>query len=155
MITAYHVRQRQGYIPNQPKPNQDAFVCVKNLAGVEGLWLLGVCDGHGANGHLISDFVKKTLPRTTSKLIHEAIGHPFRETSSNFMMKVTSGVQKKSGGNSSSGGGGNKSHMLPPLVKMQKPNKSSNLPTDVIEFETKGEALMRMSIEEITTPKDA
>jgi serine/threonine protein phosphatase PrpC len=35
---------------------------VKDLSGVKGLWLFGVMDGHGINGHLVSDFVKKQLP---------------------------------------------------------------------------------------------
>jgi serine/threonine protein phosphatase PrpC len=28
--------------------------------------MFGVCDGHGVNGHLVSDFVKKNLPRIIS-----------------------------------------------------------------------------------------
>jgi serine/threonine protein phosphatase PrpC len=39
---------------------------VKNFAGVEGLYFFGVCDGHGVNGHHVSDFVKKNLPKILS-----------------------------------------------------------------------------------------
>ncbi len=38
--------------------------------------MFGVCDGHGVNGHLVSDFVKKNLPRILSTLINQIIG-PF------------------------------------------------------------------------------
>jgi serine/threonine protein phosphatase PrpC len=34
---------------------------------------MGVCDGHGANGHLISDYVKRTLPSVFSNLITQAL----------------------------------------------------------------------------------
>lgn len=28
----------------------------------QGRYLFGVCDGHGVNGHLVSEFVKEILP---------------------------------------------------------------------------------------------
>ena len=31
---------------------------------------MGVCDGHGAHGHLISNFVKINLPKVLNQLIH-------------------------------------------------------------------------------------
>ena len=34
---------------------------VKNFAKIENLWYFGVCDGHGQNGHLVSDYVKNRL----------------------------------------------------------------------------------------------
>jgi serine/threonine protein phosphatase PrpC len=43
---------------------------VKDLAGIKGLWMLGVMDGHGANGHLVSDLVKKNLPNILANLIN-------------------------------------------------------------------------------------
>ncbi len=58
------------------KPNQDSFISVKNLGGVDGLWMFGVCDGHGVNGHLVSDFVKKNLPRILSTAINSVFGPP-------------------------------------------------------------------------------
>ena len=36
--------------------------------------MLGVMDGHGANGHQVSDFIKKTLPLTLANLIHGGNG---------------------------------------------------------------------------------
>lgn len=46
----------------QQKTNQDSLFVVKNFAKVEGMWYFGVCDGHGQNGHLVSQFVKSRLP---------------------------------------------------------------------------------------------
>ena len=43
------------------KTNQDNFFVVKNFAKIENLWYFGVCDGHGQNGHLVSDYVKNRL----------------------------------------------------------------------------------------------
>lgn len=74
MVDKFAVITRQGFIPNQPKPNQDSHIILKNFCNIEGLWLFGVCDGHGVNGHLISDFVKKHVPRILSSMINLAIG---------------------------------------------------------------------------------
>ena len=44
------------------KVNQDAFVYQKDFGGIKNLWMLGVMDGHGVNGHQVSAFVKNSLP---------------------------------------------------------------------------------------------
>lgn len=33
------------------------------------LWAFGVYDGHGLNGHLVSDFIKKNIPIVAKNLI--------------------------------------------------------------------------------------
>ena len=43
------------------KTNQDNFFVVKNFAKIENLWYFGVADGHGQNGHLVSEYVKNKL----------------------------------------------------------------------------------------------
>jgi len=45
-------------------PNQDSFFCMK-LEGVFALY--GVFDGHGQDGHLVSDFVQEMLPKVLLK----------------------------------------------------------------------------------------
>ena len=62
IVEKYSVKTRTGMIPNLKKTNQDSYCVVKDLGGVRGLWMLGVMDGHGLNGHLVSDLVKKQLP---------------------------------------------------------------------------------------------
>ena len=63
MVSFYGVRTRTGYVPNKPhKVNQDSFFVIKNFGKIKNMWLMGVCDGHGVNGHKASDHVKKTLP---------------------------------------------------------------------------------------------
>jgi serine/threonine protein phosphatase PrpC len=32
--------------------------------------MMGVCDGHGVHGHLVSNFVKNNLPKILKDLIH-------------------------------------------------------------------------------------
>lgn len=32
--------------------------------------MMGVCDGHGIQGHLVSNFVKINLPKILSNMIH-------------------------------------------------------------------------------------
>jgi serine/threonine protein phosphatase PrpC len=45
-----------------PKPNQDNFILLKDFAGIQKCWMIGVMDGHGVNGHTVSHFVKQNLP---------------------------------------------------------------------------------------------
>jgi len=33
------------------------------------MWMMGVCDGHGIHGHLVSNFVKVNLPKILADLI--------------------------------------------------------------------------------------
>lgn len=70
-LTCYAVRTKQGWIPGQKKVNQDSYIIEKNFCGVKDLWMLGVCDGHGAQGHLVSNFVKVNLPRILNEKVHQ------------------------------------------------------------------------------------
>jgi serine/threonine protein phosphatase PrpC len=45
----------------QTKVNQDSYIILPNLNGYQECWMLGVFDGHGINGHLVSDYVKNAL----------------------------------------------------------------------------------------------
>ena len=64
MVSLYGVRTRTGYVPNKPhKVNQDSFFVIKNFGKIKNMWLMGVCDGHGSNGHHVSQFVVSELPR--------------------------------------------------------------------------------------------
>ena len=44
------------------KVNQDSYCIQRELAGVPGLWMFGVMDGHGVNGHQASNFCKSAIP---------------------------------------------------------------------------------------------
>ncbi len=69
IVDKYSFKTRMGMIPNIKKTNQDSHCIVKDIGGIKGLWLFGVMDGHGLNGHLVSDFVKKQLPASLGTLI--------------------------------------------------------------------------------------
>ena len=71
VVESHSVITRQGFIPGYKKQNQDAFIVEKDFAGIQNLWLMGVCDGHGAQGHLVSSFVKQNLPRFLSDQINK------------------------------------------------------------------------------------
>lgn len=51
------------------KTNQDAYTIIPNFGDTKGQYLFGVFDGHGVNGHHVSDFIKSTLPRNISSKI--------------------------------------------------------------------------------------
>jgi len=108
-VESFAVKTRQGFIPSQAKPNQDSFISVKNLGGIEGLWMFGVCDGHGVNGHLVSDFVKKNLPKILGAMFVQASsGGPGKKSQKQKKGKVAL-INKED-------------VILPPLVKNQKAN---------------------------------
>lgn len=43
------------------KVNQDSYIIIENFM-MKDRYLFGVCDGHGVNGHFVSDFIKEILP---------------------------------------------------------------------------------------------
>jgi hypothetical protein len=42
---------------------------IKDFAGVPLLWMIGVMDGHGVNGHHVSQYVKRELPLILTNLM--------------------------------------------------------------------------------------
>ena len=54
------------------KVNQDSFIYSKDFAGIKNLWMLGVMDGHGVNGHQVSAFVKTNMPLILQHLLKGA-----------------------------------------------------------------------------------
>lgn len=61
------------------KPNQDSYVTAPNLNNQSWLHYFGVCDGHGPNGHLVSSYIKKSLPVALSQIknLHDNPKHQF------------------------------------------------------------------------------
>eukprot|EP01015_Nassula_variabilis_P023549 TRINITY_DN441_c0_g2_i2.p1 TRINITY_DN441_c0_g2~~TRINITY_DN441_c0_g2_i2.p1 ORF type:complete len:286 (-),score=52.85 TRINITY_DN441_c0_g2_i2:37-894(-) len=59
----FRMNSRTGYNPYNPnKINQDSFIIRPNLLDFENVHLFGVFDGHGSNGHFVSNFLKENLP---------------------------------------------------------------------------------------------
>ena len=52
------------------KVNQDSYFVQKDFAGLKGLWAFGVMDGHGVQGHNVSQYVKVHLPQLMTKMLH-------------------------------------------------------------------------------------
>ena len=49
-------------IDKKPKINQDSFTVIKEFMSIPGCLLAMVCDGHGINGHIVSNHLCKSLP---------------------------------------------------------------------------------------------
>ena len=49
--------------------NQDIAFLEKNFAGNNTFLYMAVCDGHGVEGHLVSGFIKRTLPKDLSNAL--------------------------------------------------------------------------------------
>ncbi|CAD8127540.1 unnamed protein product [Paramecium sonneborni] len=53
----FSARTRQGQLASNPnKTNQDSYICETNI--VCDMHLFSVCDGHGQNGHFVSQYVR-------------------------------------------------------------------------------------------------
>ena len=59
IVQAYAIRSRRGSNPTKPnKVNQDSYFICQNFARCKNAWFVGVCDGHGSNGHFVSDCIR-------------------------------------------------------------------------------------------------
>ena len=57
-----------GFDGEEPKENnQDNYFIYKNFMNKKDYIYMSVCDGHGAEGHFVSDFIKETLPYDMSE----------------------------------------------------------------------------------------
>ena len=62
-ITKWAVKTKPGSLPGKPvKTNQDSYISVQNFMKYKKIHIYSVCDGHGVNGHIVSQFIKKKLP---------------------------------------------------------------------------------------------
>jgi len=63
-VASFSMKTREGQSSQDPyKINQDSFAGIRNFGNVKTMWIFGVFDGHGTNGHLASNFIKQHLPR--------------------------------------------------------------------------------------------
>ena len=70
-ITKFAYATSVGHQPGNPnKQNQDAYILVPNMLNQLGLHFFSVCDGHGANGHHVSQYLKEKLPCKFTPFYH-------------------------------------------------------------------------------------
>ena len=91
------------------KVNQDAYFYQKDFAGIKNLWCLGVMDGHGVNGHMVSAFVKANMPVILQYLMKGA-------TVPDLVLQNNKIVNKKGKGKSSLGGNQPNNGFLPSIA---------------------------------------
>ena len=68
--------------PGIVKTNQDAYFIRENFLKNKEYFYIGVCDGHGEFGHVVSNFVINKLPSYIKDLSNEAITSAFKKTNS-------------------------------------------------------------------------
>jgi len=71
--------------PGVQKINQDNFFIKKEFLGEQEQFLLGVCDGHGTYGHLVSEYISKALPNFLKDNSDEAIISGFITTNNTLI----------------------------------------------------------------------
>ena len=63
-----------GYsIPGVPKINQDNYFIIKEFLNNKEQFFIGLCDGHGSYGHLISKYICNILPKKIKKISEKGI----------------------------------------------------------------------------------
>ena len=61
-----------GFDGEEPKENnQDNYFIYKNFMNKKDYIYMSVCDGHGVEGHFVSDFIKETLPHDMSESLQK------------------------------------------------------------------------------------
>jgi serine/threonine protein phosphatase PrpC len=64
VVSSCVFRTRIGMMRNiNKKHNQDSYLVQHNFGGVKEQYLFGVFDGHGVNGHNVSDYIKQNLTK--------------------------------------------------------------------------------------------
>ncbi len=63
--------------PGIQKINQDNFFIKKDFLNVTEQFFIGICDGHGMQGHLISEYVSKNLPNHLNDTTDESIKNAY------------------------------------------------------------------------------
>jgi len=73
MVMTYGAASFVGMHPTQAaKVNQDAWVAVESFLSNSRKCLLGVFDGHGANGHLVSNYLVAAVPMALAAALESA-----------------------------------------------------------------------------------
>ena len=65
--------------PGIVKTNQDSFFIKNNFLDDDNKFFLGVCDGHGEKGHIISQYVSENLPEYIKNINYDFITNEFKK----------------------------------------------------------------------------
>jgi serine/threonine protein phosphatase PrpC len=72
-------KSRVGQIKGKPKVrNQDSIIIKPFLQNTRGQYLFAICDGHGPEGHLISEYLKEAYPINLEMLLPTCQSRPDR-----------------------------------------------------------------------------
>ena len=65
--------------------NQDSFFLKKNFLSVNEQFLIGICDGHGLFGDLVSQYISETLPSYIKNTTKEELTKAFIDTNESLI----------------------------------------------------------------------
>ena len=69
----------------EKKINQDNFFIEKNFLNEKNQFFIGICDGHGEQGHLISSYISKCLPNFLADISDKNIISSFNSLNQNIV----------------------------------------------------------------------
>ena len=68
--------------------NQDSFFLKKNFLGKDEQFFIGICDGHGLFGDLVSQYISETLPIYVKNTSNEDLIKAFNDTNNSLVNKT-------------------------------------------------------------------
>ena len=68
--------------------NQDSFFLKKNFLGKDEQFFIGICDGHGLFGDLVSQYISETLPIYVKNTSNEDLFKAFNDTNNSLVNKT-------------------------------------------------------------------
>ena len=75
-----------GYFPSSiSKINQDNYFILKDFMNISEQFFMGICDGHGSYGHLISKYICNNLPKKLTDINEEYILQAFLATNKSLI----------------------------------------------------------------------
>ena len=77
VFTKFSYATKGGIAANNTfKQNQDVFITAPHVMGIQHCHFFAVCDGHGINGHHVSNLLKFTFP----KMLDETLSPTLKTT---------------------------------------------------------------------------
>ena len=68
--------------------NQDSFFLIKNFLSQDEHFFIGICDGHGLFGDLVSQYISQTLPQHVKKISDEDLIQAFIDTNNSLVTQT-------------------------------------------------------------------
>lgn len=88
------VTQTGSVCGKQKNNNQDSFICLSSLPGIESFQFFCVLDGHGPNGHIVSKYLHNHYPEILKKYYSDILNFKTEEKTQYYCKKTIRKLEK-------------------------------------------------------------